>query len=247
MRCSNCGKDVPFAGKVCPWCHVDKSKDQMGLILSGLFGFGGAVLGNLIAGGWGVACGTLLGGVGGLALASKIAADNKRNASGPTTRQQEITGPSRRINISGNASYIGLGLAVLFAAGVIAVAISRDSPDEAAARYAREHPQSPPPAPAAPPDMTAPRPLTQKEIAGMLARQAMASEIETVLVGEMAAESVEVAEGEGKAQLWIRTDLCSQAVVNGMAVKIGKRLRRAGFTEIICQGGKAWMPRIARL
>jgi hypothetical protein len=28
MRCSNCGKDIPFSGKVCNWCNNGKSKDQ---------------------------------------------------------------------------------------------------------------------------------------------------------------------------------------------------------------------------
>ena len=28
MRCSNCGKETPFTGKVCHWCNNDKSKDQ---------------------------------------------------------------------------------------------------------------------------------------------------------------------------------------------------------------------------
>ena len=28
MRCANCGKDIAFTGKVCPWCHTDKSGDQ---------------------------------------------------------------------------------------------------------------------------------------------------------------------------------------------------------------------------
>lgn len=28
MRCSNCGKETPFSGKVCNWCGNDKSKDQ---------------------------------------------------------------------------------------------------------------------------------------------------------------------------------------------------------------------------
>lgn len=29
MRCSNCGKETPFSGKVCHWCNNDKSKDQL--------------------------------------------------------------------------------------------------------------------------------------------------------------------------------------------------------------------------
>ncbi len=48
MRCSNCGKDVPFVGNVCNWCNANKQGDQMvyvasvvGIILGGLIGFGG--------------------------------------------------------------------------------------------------------------------------------------------------------------------------------------------------------------
>lgn len=29
MRCSNCGKDIPIAGNVCPYCHVNKGGDQV--------------------------------------------------------------------------------------------------------------------------------------------------------------------------------------------------------------------------
>jgi hypothetical protein len=29
MRCSGCGKDIPFGGEVCPYCQRDKSGDQV--------------------------------------------------------------------------------------------------------------------------------------------------------------------------------------------------------------------------
>jgi predicted amidophosphoribosyltransferase len=35
MRCSNCGKETPFAGNVCHLCGADKSKDQTRTSLSG--------------------------------------------------------------------------------------------------------------------------------------------------------------------------------------------------------------------
>ncbi len=25
--CSNCGKEIPAAGRICPYCHVDKTAD----------------------------------------------------------------------------------------------------------------------------------------------------------------------------------------------------------------------------
>lgn len=28
MLCTNCGKEIPFGGKVCPFCGVDKSHDR---------------------------------------------------------------------------------------------------------------------------------------------------------------------------------------------------------------------------
>lgn len=50
MRCSGCGKDIPFGGQVCPYCQRDKSSDQ-GLTVVGTIAvlFGGFV-GNLVGG-----------------------------------------------------------------------------------------------------------------------------------------------------------------------------------------------------
>lgn len=45
MHCSNCGKNIPFAGNVCPWCHTDKSGDQVITILMFIGGIVGAVIG----------------------------------------------------------------------------------------------------------------------------------------------------------------------------------------------------------
>jgi RNA polymerase subunit RPABC4/transcription elongation factor Spt4 len=38
MLCSNCGKDIPFLGEVCPWCHKRKFGDQVVTML-GFIGF----------------------------------------------------------------------------------------------------------------------------------------------------------------------------------------------------------------
>lgn len=43
MRCSNCGKDIPFAGQVCPYCHANKSKDQNLTVFAFISGFGLAI------------------------------------------------------------------------------------------------------------------------------------------------------------------------------------------------------------
>lgn len=64
MHCSNCGKDIPFNGNVCPYCHADKSKDKeihmtflAGAFAGGLIGwkvagedFIGAMIGGFIGG-----------------------------------------------------------------------------------------------------------------------------------------------------------------------------------------------------
>ena len=48
MLCSNCGKDIPIVGNVCPYCHVDKRGDQA-LKLMTLTGLGiGAAISFLI-------------------------------------------------------------------------------------------------------------------------------------------------------------------------------------------------------
>jgi len=61
--CSNCGKGIPFAGRVCPYCHADKTPDQfwyawafVGAILGGIIGWlatedVGWIIGGLFAGG----------------------------------------------------------------------------------------------------------------------------------------------------------------------------------------------------
>lgn len=28
MRCSNCGSGIPYFGRVCPYCHADKTEDK---------------------------------------------------------------------------------------------------------------------------------------------------------------------------------------------------------------------------
>lgn len=50
MRCSGCGKDIPFGGQVCPYCQRDKSSDQAATVAIGIGLVIGGFLGNLIAG-----------------------------------------------------------------------------------------------------------------------------------------------------------------------------------------------------
>jgi hypothetical protein len=50
MRCSGCGKDIPFGGQVCPYCQRDKSSDQAATVAIGIGLVIGGFLGNLVAG-----------------------------------------------------------------------------------------------------------------------------------------------------------------------------------------------------
>lgn len=45
MRCIECGKDIPYDGNVCPWCHRDKSSSQRAATI--------ALVGALVSGGAG--------------------------------------------------------------------------------------------------------------------------------------------------------------------------------------------------
>jgi hypothetical protein len=59
MHCSGCGKDVPFAGEVCPYCKRNKRADQtatvVGMLAIGLGGWIGGMIGGFV--------GTIVGGV----------------------------------------------------------------------------------------------------------------------------------------------------------------------------------------
>lgn len=80
MRCSNCGTDIPFEGKVCPWCKVDKTGDQISFSLAMVGAISGGVAGLCIGAItqsyfiWlivGIAGGTVAGTLYGLELAAK--------------------------------------------------------------------------------------------------------------------------------------------------------------------------------
>jgi predicted nucleic acid-binding Zn ribbon protein len=89
MHCSNCGKSIPFAGKVCPWCGMSKAMDQqvqlwalMGAVFSGL----------LVYLTWNNGCvafcpGTLPGMVIGILAAKAIQSQKKRSS--PSAKPDE--------------------------------------------------------------------------------------------------------------------------------------------------------------
>ncbi|WP_144400054.1 SHOCT domain-containing protein [Geobacter pickeringii] len=61
MYCSGCGKDIPFAGAVCPYCQRDKSNDQAYTVLAMILGLGLGYLGYNIFGFWGAPGGFVIG------------------------------------------------------------------------------------------------------------------------------------------------------------------------------------------
>jgi len=67
MLCSNCGKNIPFTGNVCPYCHKDKTKDQNIQVLGVLGGLVGLAPGWFI-GGAAVVVVPLLGMIAGIGL-----------------------------------------------------------------------------------------------------------------------------------------------------------------------------------
>lgn len=48
MRCSNCGKNMPAQGNVCPWCEIDKKPDQIRANCLKIGTFVGSALGLFI-------------------------------------------------------------------------------------------------------------------------------------------------------------------------------------------------------
>ena len=73
MQCSNCGKKVPFAGNVCPYCDADKSGDQTKSVWSFIGAMAGGGVGYLVNhGAVALFVGAALGTVGGLVFASKL-------------------------------------------------------------------------------------------------------------------------------------------------------------------------------
>lgn len=72
MKCSNCGKEIPFTGKVCPFCNVDKSADKKLQVLVTVFGTGGAIAGYNLLGFWGAVGGFVVGSIAAGGVAFKI-------------------------------------------------------------------------------------------------------------------------------------------------------------------------------
>ncbi len=91
MLCTNCGKDVPFIGKLCPYCKTDKSYDQettsrsmiLGVAFSVVCGFLGWAITNDV----GVTILSVIGGmVTGVALGVFLPTTNSKDRLPPTVR-----------------------------------------------------------------------------------------------------------------------------------------------------------------
>lgn len=76
MRCSGCGKDIPFGGQVCPFCQRDKSSDQTGTVATCLGLLIGGFIGNAIGGFGGMLIGGFLLGI----VAAIITASGKNHS-----------------------------------------------------------------------------------------------------------------------------------------------------------------------
>jgi outer membrane lipoprotein SlyB len=71
MQCSNCGKTIPFAGKVCPFCHVEKSGDQRRYAYAVLGAVTCGAAGGFVFGLWGIVGGLVVGAISGSVAGSK--------------------------------------------------------------------------------------------------------------------------------------------------------------------------------
>lgn len=48
MTCSNCGKSISYAGKICPYCKAEKKNDQQTQTLSVGIGFVAGIVAYLV-------------------------------------------------------------------------------------------------------------------------------------------------------------------------------------------------------
>ncbi len=122
MRCSGCGKDIPFGGRVCPYCQRDKSSDQ-GLTVVGMIAFlFGGFIGNAVGGFGGMMVGAF--GLGMVAVVMMSMAGAKKGHSAkkpPLVRLEPTPAPApKKPAVSGNDASARLAkLAQLMGDGLI--------------------------------------------------------------------------------------------------------------------------------
>lgn len=68
MKCSGCGKSVPFNGSVCPYCQRDKAADKRAIVWAWVFASVGAAIGGASGGPIGIFFGAILAAAVALAL-----------------------------------------------------------------------------------------------------------------------------------------------------------------------------------
>jgi len=85
MQCSNWGKDIPFAGNVCPYCHADKSGDQLTLVLGIIGGGAGGWIGYQVGDIGGAIVGFLCGAIPMMILGFAMKASKERKTGGVPT------------------------------------------------------------------------------------------------------------------------------------------------------------------
>lgn len=92
MLCTNCGEDVPMAGKVCPWCGHSKAADASWTMAS-YVAVGAAVVGYFIAGFAGALGGFAAGWAGYMLLPrlkGRISPSNPAQASPPSLSSEPV-------------------------------------------------------------------------------------------------------------------------------------------------------------
>ena len=83
MRCSGCGKDIPFGGEVCPYCQRDKSGDQAYTVAAFVLGVAFAAMGYYVFGFWGALGGFVFG-----AFVAAVVVYSKLKSVAPEVRVQ---------------------------------------------------------------------------------------------------------------------------------------------------------------
>lgn len=111
MICSGCGKDIPFYGEVCPYCHRSKAKDQQEFVNESASTVIAAIFALIAAGiGYGIGDekGAIIGLVGGIIVGSIIfmtrdeqnSALPKQPSRKPVPKPQLIARPQLRPAVS---------------------------------------------------------------------------------------------------------------------------------------------------
>lgn len=134
MICSECGKDIPFAGQVCPYCHREKRADQNGQAPALVLGLAGAVLGYFIGEDWGVIVGLVVGAIVGFKIGDKESAQAsaaQSTVSPSPTQSANSAAADALINYVNSLNVSVTGLAIAFDGATSTVTVRGVVPDAA--------------------------------------------------------------------------------------------------------------------